>query len=262
MLKLEVFQIIVVNYLIATILGFSIWQQPVELVSMVSKPWFLTSILIAISFIATFYLFALSSVKAGIAITAVSSKMSVLMPVLAGFVFFDDRISILKVIGILLALFSFLLVFRSRESFKLNWKILVIPVLLFIGSGLNDTLTKYAQHRYIFNDETLFLSTIFLISFVLSAIYLATSNSFNRNMVSVKNIGAGVILGIINFGAMYFMLAGLNDFEATFFFPIVNVSVVAITAILGFIIFKEKLSLVNWGGVLLAIISILLISVG
>lgn len=261
-LKLDAFQIIVVNYFVAMILGFSIWHQPLAPGLVINKPWFFISLIIAISFIVTFYLFALSSEKVGIAITAVSSKMSVLMPVIAGFILFNDGITILKILGILLALVSFLMVFRSKGSYKLSLGILVIPVLLFIGSGLNDTLTKYAQHHFIIEDEMLFLSTIFMFSFVISFIYLIITKSVKRELLSISNIIAGVILGLINFWSMYFLLEGLNIFEASIFFPIVNVSVVSITALLGFMVFKEKLSLLNWGGIIMAIISILLISSG
>lgn len=43
-------------------------------------------------------------------------------------------------------------------------------------------------------------------------------------------------------------------------FPTVNVSVVAISAFVGLVFFKEKLKAINWIGILMAVVAILLIS--
>ncbi len=260
--KLDEFQVIVVNYFVAVILGISLWQEPIIPRVIFESSWFPISIIVGISFIVTFYLFALSSAKAGIALTAVSSKMSVLMPVIAGFLFFGDNITYYKIAGIILAIISFLLVFSKGGSIKMISKsVILLPVLIFIGSGTNDTLTKYAQHSLLEGDDTLFLITLFLIAFIFSFLFLVIQNIVSRRRVSSMSMVFGIIIGVVNFGTMYFLLAALNHFEASLLFPVLNVSVVLLTAMIGMIFFREKLSVLNWLGIILAAISILIIGI-
>ena len=51
-----------------------------------------------------------------------------------------------------------------------------------------------------------------------------------------------------------------TGWQTTVFFPINNIGVVLSTALLGYLFFREKLSLVNLAGIVLAIGAILLIS--
>lgn len=72
----------------------------------------------------------------------------------------------------------------------------------------------------------------------------------------------GVMLGVPNYGTMYFLIAALHHpmFEnSSSFFPVNNISIVLATALCGWLLFKEPLSRVNFFGILLAILSIVLI---
>jgi multidrug transporter EmrE-like cation transporter len=44
------------------------------------------------------------------------------------------------------------------------------------------------------------------------------------------------------------------------FMPVYNVSVVAVSSLWGYAVFKERLTALNWAGIALAIISIILIA--
>ena len=154
-LKLDVQQIITINYLVAASFGFIIWNEPLSVELWQAKPWFWLSIIIGVFFIVTYRLFGYSSDKAGLAITAVASKMSVIIPVMAGFLVFHDHISLLKISGILLALISFYLIFKPEKGLKINHNFILLPLLLLVGNGINDTMVKYTQHFYLHNDENL-----------------------------------------------------------------------------------------------------------
>lgn len=258
--KLDKLQVIASNYFVAVILGISIWQEPIVPKVIFNSSWFFVAIVIGISFIIMFYLFALSSAKAGIAITAVSSKMSVLIPVIAGFLFYGDSISYIKVLAIVLALFSFLLVFWKRKRVKIDYRILLLPILIFLGSGINDLLTKHAHYNYLMNDEALFLTTIFFFSFIFSLISVAAITIIKGQQISGVSLLFGLIVGVVNFGTMYYLLKALSQFEASVLFPILNVSVVLASSVIGILFFKERLTKLNWAGVLMAALSIVLIS--
>ena len=72
----------------------------------------------------------------------------------------------------------------------------------------------------------------------------------------------GIALGVPNFFSIYFLLRALQfeGLNSASIFTLNNVAIVMLTTLAGIVFFKEKLSLKNWMGIFLAVISILLIS--
>lgn len=259
-LKLNVAQIITVNYLVAATFGFLIWSEPLSFKLWYTKPWFELSIIIGFFFIVTYRLFGYSSDKAGLAITAVASKMSVVIPVLAGFLVFHDHLSLLKIIGILMVLVSFYLIFKPEKGLSIKRQFILLPLLLLAGNGINDTMVKYTQHFYIHGDEGLFLSFIFLVALIIGLFSLFFTQSAKGDLFSSKSLIGGVILGSLNYWGAFFFIRSMDLFQSSFLFPVVNVGIVGLAAIVSFVIFKENLSRLNWLGILIAIVAILLVS--
>ncbi|HOT88626.1 MAG TPA: hypothetical protein PL028_03675, partial [Bacteroidales bacterium] len=113
---------------------------------------------------------------------------------------------------------------------------------------------------YIENNLTLFLSSAFLISFMIGICILFFSVFIKKIKIQFKNIIAGTILGLLNWGSTLYFLKSLRIFENMIVFPVFNVSVVALSSLLGYFVFKENLTKTNWVGILLAISSIILIT--
>lgn len=258
--KINNIQAITANYAIATILGYITAEGTKSVNLIFSANWFFFALIVGITLILVFNVFALSSQKAGVAITAVSSKMSVVIPVTIGILFYHDKINIWIIIGIIASLLAFYLTFKKKNFEKINKKYLLLPLLLFIGNGANDSILKHSQKFYIGDETELFLSTAFLFSFFLGAIVLLIDLSKNNKKIRFKHIAAGIILGLLNYTSTYFFVKGLFYFQSAFFFPIFNVSIVCIAALVGYFIFHERLSKVNWFGILLALAAILLIT--
>jgi uncharacterized membrane protein len=82
-------------------------------------------------------------------------------------------------------------------------------------------------------------------------------NNFTR-----KNIIAGIFLGIPNYFSIYFLFKALNFYlnNSAAVFPINNVGIVVASTLFAVLIFSEKLNRKNVIGFVLAIISIILMS--
>jgi drug/metabolite transporter (DMT)-like permease len=257
---ISITQAIVTNYLVASVLGFFM-SDIVSLETTVSKPWFLYSILTGISLIIVFNIFGISSQKVGIAITAVASKMSIIIPIFIGIIFYSDKIGFYKATGIAAALVSFYFILQKKKSGIIVKKwILILPLLLFLGNGINDSLLKHSERNFIQGDTISFLAVSFFFSLVIGLFILAFQLVTGKTRLQFKNIVAGIILGLLNWGSTYFFLLGLGIFKNSFIFPVFNVSVVGISALTGYFAFREKLSTRNWIGVALAVASIILIT--
>lgn len=261
-LHIHITQAIVTNYLVAALFGFFI-SDHVTITSIKQSSWFNLAIASGIMLIITFYIFAISAQKAGIAITSVSGKMSVVIPICIGIFFYKEHVNFIKIIGITCAIFAFFLTFYKNRTENISAKknlFILLPLLLFLGNGVNDSLLKHAEKFYIENNLTLFLSSAFLISFMIGICILFFSVFIKKIKIQFKNIIAGTILGLLNWGSTLYFLKSLRIFENMIVFPVFNVSVVALSSLFGYFVFRENLTKTNWVGILLAISSIILIT--
>ncbi len=256
-------QAIATNYIVAFLAGY-ITVTPQYSSSYFHAQWFTLSIASGVLLILTFFVFAKSTAKVGIAITSVSSKMSVLIPVMLGFLIFSESIQALKIAGIIISLPAFYFIFRRNEHFHLKSAVLLLPLLLFIGNGSNDSLLKAAQYFFLEGDHELvsYLTSAFGIAFIISALFVAIDSIRHHKRIQWKNIIAGIILGLLNWYSTLFFLKGLTVIDVTVFVPVFNAGIVCLGAVTGLVFFREKMSGLNIFGLGLALAAIVLIALG
>jgi uncharacterized membrane protein len=81
---------------------------------------------------------------------------------------------------------------------------------------------------------------------------------------SYKALLAGIIIGIPNYFSIWFLgkvIAAYKD-NSSAIIPINNMGIVLFSAVAAWVLFKEKLSFINWMGIGLAIAAIGLIAYG
>lgn len=139
--NIEIVQAISVNYLVASSFGFLIASGNFSSENIINSNWFPYAIMVGLTLIIAFNFFALSAQKAGVAVTAISSRMSVVIPVILGFILFGDNYNLIKIIGIILALAAFYLTFKKKEKISFQKKNLILSIFLFLAVGTNDSLT-------------------------------------------------------------------------------------------------------------------------
>lgn len=258
--KIDNFQAITVNYLVASILGILIAGGQFNYSEIITKPWLPYAVLIGFVFVFTFVLFALSSQKAGVAITAVFSKMSVVIPVISGIFLYAETLNALKILGIVSTLAAFVLIFYKKEKSKIKLAIIILPIIIFFANGFIDTALKFIEFNHISGDYTLFLTIIFITSFIFGFILSVFKYFKTRKTISHQTIIGGAVLGLLNYSTTYYMLLAMSLFQSNVLFPIQNVGIVMLSALFGFFLFREKLSLINWAGIFLSIAAILVIA--
>jgi drug/metabolite transporter (DMT)-like permease len=260
--KINITQAITVNYVVAVSFGLMQAEAGLSLDTYLGKPWLWASVLVGISFIVVFHLFAESTRRAGVALTSVAAKMSVIIPVMLGFFLFKDAASLTKIAGILLALLAFYLTFKKAGKFSLRLSVILFPLLIFLGNGFNDSMLKIVQHYYIDKDYEAFLIMVFTLALLSGLLASLIRGRSHRSPFRWQNLIAGLLLGLLNWYSTYFFIAGMQFFDVSVFVPLVSVSVVTLSSLTGYFVFKESLSRINIIGVLLAMISIVLIATG
>ncbi|HBG69711.1 MAG: hypothetical protein A2W93_01110 [Bacteroidetes bacterium GWF2_43_63] len=256
-------QAIATNYIVAFIAGW-MTVNPDGVQSLATADWFPLSIASGVLLVLTFFVFASSTAKVGIAITSVSSKMSVLIPVTLGFLVFGESMQALKIAGIIISLPAFYFIFKRNEHFYLKSALLFLPILLFLGNGTNDSLLKTAQYFYLRGDDDLvrYLTAAFGIAFGISILLVTFNCIRNKKNIELKSILAGILLGLLNWYSTLFFLKGLTLVDVTVFIPVFNAGIVCLGAVTGLVFFKEKMGGWNIFGLGLAVVAIILIALG
>ena len=257
-------QAIIFNYFFACLVGFFGFIGLTDISLVPTKLWFPGALILGALFISVFYLAALTTQRSGLSVVSVATKMSVAIPVFFGIILYNESTGIVKIIGILLALVAvYLTSIKSTQGIKIKKKNLIFPLLVFVGSGIIDTLIKYLETTFVAIDEVaLFSTTIFALAGSIGVSILIVQASLGKLRLKGKNLLGGIILGIPNYFSIYFLVLALRSegFESSVVFTVNNVAIVLFSTFLGILFFKERLITKNWIGILFAIISILMVA--
>ena len=263
--QINIFQAIVVNYCIAFTTGILSYNGTITISQLPNLDWFYYTLILGALFIIVFNLMAITTQKSGLSVVSVATKMSVVVPVLFGLLYYKESLGGVKLIGIAIALIAvYLTSNKSKQGISVNRKSIVLPILVFIGSGIIDTSIKFLEDTYVANNDVpLFSAIIFLAAAVIGFIFIIIQIIRGSFKFEFKNIIAGICLGVPNYFSIYFLVQTLRSdiLESSGIFAINNVSIVALSTFAGIFIFKEKLIRKNWIGIALAILSIVLISI-
>ncbi len=251
--------LITLNYLVASVLGFAVLLKFDFSLFIIDNHWLPYGVALGILFILMFFLIGNSSQKAGIAVTTLANKLSLVFPVFFSLFFFDEQITAIKYIGLFLALTAVLLTVYKKDLKKTNRVYFALPLILFVGSGITDSLIKYVQATQISAAQTTAYTTfVFFVAFLCGLIISLLKTTTNSNPLHAPSWFFGLLLGLVNFGSLYFFINALNksNMESSLVFALNNMSIVALSALFGAFLFKEKLNKFNIAGILLALLSL------
>lgn len=251
------------NYIFATFTGFIICGRYDTVPQLVHEPWFGLSLLTGFWFIFTYLLMTASTQSSGITITSLSSKLSVVLPTLAGVLIFHEHLNLKVSIGIVLALVALVLVVggNGKQTDKMKMAKLLLPLLIFFGTGIGDILMKLNEQRNTADNMGFMIAFIYAIAMLFSIILVAYDLIRGKSKWQMKSLFGGIALGVINFFSTYCVFHAMRYFDNVVLFPIYNIGVVCLTALVGWLLFKEKLTWKNYLGLAIAIIAVVLITV-
>ncbi|MFT4801149.1 MAG: drug/metabolite transporter (DMT)-like permease [Flavobacteriaceae bacterium] len=262
--NINILQAIVVNYCIAFMTGILAYEGTITISQLPNLNWFYYTLVLGALFIIVFNLMAITTQRSGLSAVSVATKMSVVIPVLFGLIYYNESLGAIKLIGIGIALIAvYLTSNKSNQRISINRKLILLPILVFVGSGIIDTSLKFLEDTYVANNDVpLFSAIIFLAAAIIGFIIIIIQVIKGSFKFEVKNVIAGICLGVPNYFSIYYLVKTLRSdiLESSGIFAINNVSIVMLSTFAGIFLFKEKLIRKNWIGIALAILSIILIS--
>jgi len=258
---IDIFQAIAWNYSIAMVLTWIIYRP--QLISLPAAPVYIYSSL-AVLLPALFVIIGLSIKFTGIVRTDIAERLSLFIPLIAAFLIFNEKLTILKVAGLAIGIIAIIcsIPWKKERSYNrrsaYSWLYLVT---VFVGMGVIDILFKQVA---VFNGVpyTTSLFIIYTAAFILSQIVLLFMVMTKKIRFTLRHIFFGWILGVVNFGNILFYLKAHQVLSGnpSVVFSAMNIGVIVLGALIGLIIFREKLSKLNKAGIVLAVIAIIVMA--
>ena len=186
------------------------------------------------------------------------------IPTLFGVFILKEHLGVVPAIGIALALVAlFLVVGTGKQPEKgpqtVSTGMVLLPILLFFGTGIGDVLMKITEKANL-SSVTPMIAFIYLVSFMFGVLLVVFDLVRGKSKWQWKNAAGGIVLGGVNFFSTYFVYHAMRVFDNVVLFPIYNIGVVCLTALAGWLLFKEKLTWKNYLGLGIAIIAVILIA--
>lgn len=262
--NIKVIQPIIINYFVATALGyFSSGLSPKEVME-IPLSWIWPGVFIGSLYVFTFFLIGYSTKKAGMALTTIASKMSFVFPMFFSILIdANDNYSNIKFILLIMAILAvFLSVYKKRVKTIDSLFIIFLPFILFVLMGIADSLVKYSQNYYIKDESQSSIFSFLIFSFAaLWGLLLIMFQKDKKEILQPKVLIIGIILGICNFGSLYFFINALNSltFNNSLVIALNNMGVVLFSIIIALSFFKEKTTKLNKAGIAFTIITFIAI---
>ena len=190
---------------------------------------------------------------AGIVRSDAAQRLSLFLPILAAFLIFHETLSQSKVVGIVLAFVGlFCLLSKPNQQSAVDFRGVLGLVGVWFGYGIIDILFKQVA-----KSGGVFPTTLF-IAFSLAACIMFIYLLFKRTQWNVASVVGGIILGVLNFFNILFYIKAHQSFGSnpTLVFAGMNIGVICLGTITGALIFKEKISKINWLGIVFSLCAI------
>ncbi len=270
--NIPVFQSIVFNYLTCVITGCLVQGSfPVTAASL-QESWFIWALLMGTIFIVLFNLIGFTTQKLGVAVSSVANKLSLVIPFVFSIYLYNEAASWIKITGIVIALLAVVFTCipaksdeQNKSKKRFNAVVYLLPALVFLGSGLLDALVKYVEQRHLNSaNNNAYLIVSFGTAGLIGSLVLLTLMATRKTVFDARSIVAGIAIGIPNYFSIWCLVHVLKNYQgnSSSILPINNMGIVLFSTVAAGLLFKEKLSLINWLGILLSLGAIALIAFG
>lgn len=225
----------------------------------------LFGVMMSVCQIATLYSLQVTSV----AISNMSATVSIIIPCFVGMVFFNESITAGKIIGILIFFIAAYLIIaqNGEEKRSFTMKSLIACLLIFLTSGFGSiSMQLFSNYSKGVSDSLFMLYSYIFNSLILFAFILILIKKQNADeasettVLSKRLLWLGVVKAVTLFFIQQTNVVLANQIPAAVLFPVLQSGALIMGAIVGWLIFKEKLSVKNIIGIALAIGALVLLN--
>ena len=195
--------------------------------------------------------------------TAICVMYGMIIPAVAGPLFWSEKIGALQIVGMLLMLLSLWLINRkapSKESKKTN-KWIILAVVAFLLSGMAGVMEKIHQSTEARAEKLQFVFAACTFMLVFSLVAILITRKKGKEGRSVFRLSLPVLSGLVVglYSTVNLILAGKLD--SMIYYPIANGGAMLLTVLVSAMFFKEKFDRLKIVGVIVGLVGILCLSI-
>lgn len=259
---------ITTNYVVGAVLSFLSAPVCMSAGEILGADWLGISMLIGATFMLALVVFGISAQRSGVAITTISGRAAVFVPVVFAFAVLGEQPTALKIAMLALILVAMYMILKKSGQGAIgsnavnNRWVYLLPVAVFLFNGASDTMVQYAQKEVLPQGDNdlyaIFNGMLFVGGALTGIVCYIVSCIRNRKLYvpKLKDFGWGALLGFMNWVCMMGVFNALSVFDGSVFYPLYYTGAIIVSTIVGVWIFRERLSAVNWIGVGLAVVAI------
>jgi drug/metabolite transporter (DMT)-like permease len=261
--KITALHAIVINYTVCFLLGLTINLKGggIPFDEIIHTGWFKFDVLLGFLFILGFNLTSYAISNFGIAQSIIMQKMSIILTVAFAILFFRDPFGWTMAFGLLISIMSILAINHTKQkkgAQKPLHAILPLAMVLLFAAAIEIVLLYVQKANLVGNQQLMFTTLGFGMAAGLGWLYVIFSLATKKSQLKGRDVIAGLVLGIPNFFSIYLLLKLLEKgWEGSILYPLLNVSILLLSAIAAIFIFREPLSKVNKWGIAFAIMAII-----
>jgi len=201
------------------------------------------------------------------AITSTVVSFSLVIPTLFGIIFLDESIGIIGIIAFVMLAVSLLLLNYKKSNNPVSARCWFYSILTMVANGISSVIQKLHQtdfpEKYSSEFMLYGMSTAFIL-LSLVAIYDRIKEGGGREhtkkrltLFSLLGAGAGVCNGASN----YLILTLAATEKASVMFPILSAANAVGSCLVGYIVFKERLTKLQLISLALGVVSVVLLKI-
>lgn len=262
-LGIDVGQAVAWNYAVAGVLTALLLRPSLAPLQQAGVPW-LALVGLGVLLPTIFLALGASVRHAGIVRSDAAQRLSLLISLLAAFVLFGEKPDAMKAAGCAFGLLAMAgMVWRVNRSGTTDgvarWS---YPLLVFVGFGVIDILFKRVAAAGLALGTS--LQAMFALALVVAFVIELTRCARGHAHFTLRSLSGGVLLGLCNFGNILFYLRAHRAMphDPALVFASMNLGVVALGALTGLWLFRERLSRMNLAALALALLAVALLTHG
>lgn len=191
------------------------------------------------------------------------SGCGLVIPTICGIFFWGEEPTKYQMIALPMLIISMALALQlGSKKLSVKWLFMSIGTLIFTGLiGVLQSLHQMSEYKGELM-QFLFISFVFMALF--NMIFCGVRGKINekptykfKSRASVTAIVSGIFMGVVNILNLY--LSGVMP--KIIFFPLVNGGLIFVSLLAALVIFREKLSLKQWIGIILGIAALCMIGI-
>lgn len=185
----------------------------------------------------------------------ITTTLSLIITILIGILFFKEAISSLQLLGIILTIIIVFNFLYKKGKIQYPFLIILLGAIIILISVFNKVLQKLAADNFDIHSFQIYMYA-FATIFILILSFISNKKNFSKEEIKV---GSGI--GIFSFFGGYSLLTALTKGSFSLIMSI-HSFYIFITAIMGYILFKEQLTKRKIILILLAVLALILLRLG